>query len=54
MTIRLWDCLIALGSEFLIKYSLGYIKYYEKEIEKVNSIEEFLNIFNNNKEKIYK
>ena len=45
ITTRLWDCLIAQGSKFIINISLAYIKLYENEIIKCNSVESFLEIF---------
>ena len=45
ITTRLWDCLIAQGSKFIINISLAYIKSYENEIIKCNSVESFLEIF---------
>jgi len=45
ITTRLWDCLIAQGSKFIINISLAYIKLYENDIIKCNSVESFLEIF---------
>ena len=54
--VRLWDCIISLGTDFLINFSLGYIKYFEEQIIGCGYATEFLEIFNkknkfkNNKE----
>ena len=45
ITTRLWDCLIAQGSKFIINISLAYIKLYENDIILCNSVESFLEIF---------
>ena len=43
--VRLWDCIIALGTDFLINFSLGYIKYFEEQILKCRDATDFLEIF---------
>ncbi len=50
--IRLWDCLFAQGSDFLIKYSFGYLKYLENTLNNCNSSKSFFDILNNDKNKI--
>ena len=50
--IRLWDCLIAQGSDFLIKYSIGYLKYLESSLNNCNSSKSFFDVLNNDKNKI--
>lgn len=43
--VRLWDCIIALGTNFLINFSLGYVKYFEEQILVCRDATEFLEIF---------
>ena len=43
--VRLWDCIIALGTDFLINFSLGYVKYFENKIIACRDATEFLEIF---------
>lgn len=43
--VRLWDCIIALGTNFLINFSLGYVKYFEEQILICRDATEFLEIF---------
>ena len=50
--IRLWDCLLAQGSDFLIKYSFGYIKYLESSLNNCNSSKSFFDVLNDDKNKI--
>ena len=46
--VRLWDCIISLGTDFLINFSLGYIKYFEEQIIGCGDETEFLEIFKKN------
>ena len=43
--VRLWDCIIALGIDFLVNFSLGYVKYFEERIIKCKDAIEFLDLF---------
>lgn len=43
--IRLWDCVIALGLDFILKFSLAFIKLFEKEISLCSDMSEFVNCF---------
>ena len=47
--VRLWDCIIALGIDFLINFSLGYVKYFEEQIIKCKDSIEFLDLFKEKK-----
>jgi hypothetical protein len=43
--IRIWDCIIADGMDFLIKFCLGLIRYYEANILKAQDMCEFIDAF---------
>lgn len=45
IAIRLWDCIIAYGLEFIINFTLALLKHFEKDILKCKEMEEFLKIF---------
>jgi hypothetical protein len=46
ITIRLLDCIICFGLEFLLNFSLAFIKFFEKKLLECEDINDFLNIFN--------
>ena len=54
ITIRLWDCIIALGLKFIIFYNLSFIEYFKKRILDFNTKEKFLNFFNNKLRDLYR
>ena len=43
--IRLYDCMISLGINFLINFTLGLLKYYQNNIIKFKDKSAFLNFF---------
>ena len=45
INIRLFDCMIALGLNFLINYTLGLLKYYQNVIVQFKDRNSFLNFF---------
>jgi hypothetical protein len=45
--IRLWDCLVSFGLDFLFYFILGYLKFYEPEIKQATDMFEFVEIFKN-------
>ena len=54
ITIRLWDCIIALGLKFIIFYNLSFIEYFKKRILDFNTKEKFLYFFNNKLRDLYR
>lgn len=54
ITIRLWDCIIAVGIKFIIFYNLSFIEYFRKRILDFNTKEKFLNFFNNKIRYLYR
>jgi len=54
ITIRLWDCIIALGLKFIIFYNLSFIEHFKKRILDLNTKEKFLNFFNNKLRYLYR
>ncbi len=46
ITIRLIDCILCFGLEFLLNYSLAFIKFFEKKLFICEDINDFLNTFN--------
>ena len=53
ITIRLWDCIIALGLKFIIFYNLSFIEHFKKRILDFNTKDKFLNFFNNKLRYLY-
>jgi hypothetical protein len=45
--VRLWDCLISFGLDFLFYFILGYLKFYESEIKQATDMFDFVEIFKN-------
>ena len=43
--IRIWDCVLADGLDFLLKFNLALIKYYESTILKAEDMCEFVDAF---------
>jgi hypothetical protein len=43
--IRLWDCIISSGLEFLFNFTLGFLKFFEKKIITVSDMSEFIEVF---------
>ena len=54
ITIRLWDCIIAIGIKFIIYFNIGFIEFYQEKILEFKMKEQFLNFFNNTLRKNYK
>ena len=46
ITVRLWDCLIALGINFLFNFSISFFKSYEETILNFQKKEDFFELFN--------
>src|SRR5690606_22694143 len=56
-SMRLFDCILTLGLEFLISFSIAFVKQYEQELLKLQDsfdvIEYFRNLFTvNNKDNL--
>ena len=45
ITIRVWDCVIAVGIKFLVNYSLAILEYFEDKIMNIKKVKEFLEFF---------
>jgi len=45
ISIRLWDCIFAYGIEFILSYTIAFIKYHEHKIIAINDIGDFLSCF---------
>ena len=43
--IRIWDCILADGLDFLLKFNLALIKYYESSLLKAEDMCEFVDTF---------
>jgi hypothetical protein len=43
--VRIWDCILADGLDFIIKFCLGLIRYYESNILKAQDMCEFVEVF---------
>ena len=54
ITIRVWDCVIAVGIKFLINYSLAILEYFEDKIMSFKKVKEFLEFFDYELKKQYK
>lgn len=54
ITIRLWDCIIAIGIKFIIYFNIGFIEFYQEKILEFKMKEQFLDFFNNTLRKNYK
>ena len=54
ITIRVWDCVIAVGIKFLVNYSLAILEYFEDKIMSFKKVKEFLEFFDYELKKQYK
>ena len=54
ITIRVWDCMIAVGIRFLVNYSLAILEYFEEKIMSFKKVKEFLEFFDYELRKKYK
>ena len=54
ITIRLWDCIIAIGLKFIIYYNIAFIDYFKKKIFDLNTKNKFLTFFNKKLRDLYK
>ena len=53
ITIRVWDCVIAVGIKFLVNYSLAILEYFEDKIMNFTKVKEFLEFFDYELKKKY-
>ena len=53
ITIRVWDCVIAVGIKFLVNYSLAILEYFEDKIMSFTKVKEFLEFFDYELKKKY-
>ena len=53
ITIRVWDCVIAVGVKFLVNYSLAILEYFEDKIMSFTKVKEFLEFFDYELKKKY-
>ena len=53
ITIRVWDCVIAVGVKFLVNYSLAILEYFEEKIMSFKKVKEFLEFFDYELKKKY-
>ena len=53
ITIRVWDCIIAVGIKFLVNYSLAILEYFEDKIMSFTKVKEFLEFFDYELKKKY-
>ena len=54
ITIRVWDCVIAVGIKFLVNYSLAILEYFEDKIMSFTKVKEFLEFFDYELKKKYR
>ena len=54
ITVRLWDCIIAIGIKFILYFNIGFIEYFKNNIFGFNTKETFLNFFNKKLKEEYK
>lgn len=48
ITVRLWDCILSKGLDFIFSYTLAFLKVFETDIFKAEDIGDFIYIFKNN------
>ena len=54
ITIRVWDCVIAVGIRFLVNYALAILEFHQDKIMSFKKVKEFLEYFDYELRKKYK
>lgn len=54
ITIRVWDCVIAVGLKFLVNYSLAIFEYFRDKYMSLKKVKDFLEFFDYDLRKKYK